>query len=482
MPRLTLAIATVALLVGVGLAIVGESPAGARGAAPAELGPCPEKVRPKKLRCGRLSVPLERADPALGSIAIRFAVRSRSHLDRPSAGTIFAVEGGPGYGSIASSRYYIHMLGRLLDRRELVLVDMRGTGHSQAIDCPALQEGRGSDARGVARCARVLGPTFGSYRTSAAADDLDAVRAALGVERIDLYGDSYGTYLAQSYAFRYGETLDALVLDSAYPLRGESGWYPSLIRTGIRSLSIACRRRPFHCHGNAGARLRRVVRALRDTRRGAGPLLNAIGSGGYEPPLRNYTKINTVISRYLAGDRRPYVRLTRAYDQGYGHYRYYSRGDELAVSCNDYPMLWDKAASERERERQLEAAVRTYPKGAFGRSPRARSRSSRSRSIASAAAGRSRPSSTSRRRRPVPRRPPSRRLVIAGELDNVTSVAEARMVAADFPDSRLRVVRAPGTSRRSTVGATRRATGCASSCGATADGRRPGPRSRIGMT
>ena len=59
-----------------------------------------------------------------------------------------------------------------------------------------------------------------------------------------------------------------------------------------------------------------IVRALRDTRRGAGPLLNAIGSGGYEPPLRNYTKINTVISRYLAGDRRPYVRLTRAYDQG----------------------------------------------------------------------------------------------------------------------------------------------------------------------
>ena len=108
------------------------------------------------------------------------------------------------------------MLGRLLDRRELVLVDMRGTGHSQAIDCPALQEGRGSDARGVARCARVLGPTFGSYRTSAAADDLDAARAALGVERIDLYGDSYGTYLAQSYAFRHGETLDALVLDSAY--------------------------------------------------------------------------------------------------------------------------------------------------------------------------------------------------------------------------------------------------------------------------
>ena len=52
MPRLTLAIAAVALLVGVGLATVGESPAGARAAAPVELGPCPEKVRPKKLAEG----------------------------------------------------------------------------------------------------------------------------------------------------------------------------------------------------------------------------------------------------------------------------------------------------------------------------------------------------------------------------------------------------------------------------------------------
>ena len=137
------------------------------------------------------------------------------------------------------------------------------------------------------------------------------------------------------------------------------------------------------------------------------------------------------------------MRLTRAYDQGYGHYRYYSRGDELAVSCNDYLMLWDKAASERERERQLEVAVRTYPNGAFGRSLRARSRSSRSRSIASAAAGRSRPSSTSRRR-PGAEAPAVPTLVIEGELDNVTSVAEARMVAADFPDSRLRVVRSGG--------------------------------------
>ena len=114
------------------------------------------------------------------------------------------------------------MLGPLLERRRLVLVDMRGTGHSRAIDCPALEGGHGTPQFGVAQCARILGPTYGSYRTSAAADDLDAVRERLGLERITMYGDSYGTFLAQSYAYRHREHLEALILDSAYPVRGES--------------------------------------------------------------------------------------------------------------------------------------------------------------------------------------------------------------------------------------------------------------------
>ena len=138
------------------------------------------------------------------------------------------------------------------------------------------------------------------------------------------------------------------------------------------------------------------------------------------------------------------MRLTRAYDQGYGHYRYYSRGDELAVSCNDYPMLWDKAAPERERERQLEAAVRGYPKGAF-RPFTPREVAFESFSVYREC--RRWPQPTDLYEPPAPpgaEAPAVPTLVIAGELDNVTSVAEARMVAADFPDSRLRVVRSAG--------------------------------------
>src|SRR5687768_8211502 len=110
---------------------------GSSAAAAAELERCPEDVEMKILRCGRLHVPLERADPSLGKIRLTYAVRRPNERERRPLGTIFAVEGGPGYGSIDSAPYYAAMLGRrLLDRYRLITVDMRGTGRSGAIDCP----------------------------------------------------------------------------------------------------------------------------------------------------------------------------------------------------------------------------------------------------------------------------------------------------------------------------------------------------------
>jgi pimeloyl-ACP methyl ester carboxylesterase len=141
--------------------------------------------------------------------------------------------------------------------------------------------------------------------SSAAADDLDTVRRVLGLDRIALYGDSYGTFLGQSYAYRHRETLEALVLDSAYPVRGESAWYPSLWRTGIRALYATCRR-AGRCEPGARSRLERVVAVLRGTPRGVGPLLDAIAVAGNEPPVRNYLEINEAISEYPSpetGDR-----------------------------------------------------------------------------------------------------------------------------------------------------------------------------------
>ena len=153
-----------------------------------------------------------------------------------SRGAIFAVEGGPGYASSWTVRSYVKLFGGLLERRELVMVDHARHRPLQAARLSRYPVRAGAVLDRVPQCAQELGPRFSSYRTSAAADDINDVRRALGLGRITLYGDSYGTYLAQSYAFRHPETLKALVLDSAYPVRGESAWYPSLIATGVRSL------------------------------------------------------------------------------------------------------------------------------------------------------------------------------------------------------------------------------------------------------
>ena len=445
---LALAVAALALLGGCGGDGNGASdPSPAPAAEPAHidvssLEPCKDSRAPEELRCGSLMLPFERADPSLGRIRIAFAVRPRNDTSEPAESPIIAIEGGPGYGSIGSAKGYIRLFGSLLDHRDLILVDERGTGDSKPLDCPDLQSGRAPNELGLAECARRLGPRFASYRTSAAADDINDVREALGYDRVAVYGDSYGTYLAQSYAFRHGDSLDALVLDSAYPVRGESGWYPSIWRTGIRGLQIACRRSP-RCDGDAASRLDRFVAELRDRRLSTGPLLDLIGSLGFSP-LSSYVQLDRAIAAFLAGDPDPYRKLSRVGPAGYGAPSRYSFGQELAISCNDYPMIWDKDATEDERRIQLDDAIRDYPKRRFAPfTPREIALTTTVGYLEClswpkpgplyepAAADDAKPPDV-----PV--------LVVSGDLDNVTSPAEARAAAALFPDSRVFVDRNGG--------------------------------------
>jgi pimeloyl-ACP methyl ester carboxylesterase len=398
-----------------------------------DLEPCEDRRLPSELRCGTIDLPYERSDRSLGEIAIAFAVRPRDDRKSPSRGAVIAIEGGPGYGSIGSAKGYIHTFGDQLRHRDLVLVDARGTGSSEPIDCPDMQSGRATDDVGMAACADLLGPRFDSYRSAAVADDINDVRAALGYDEVQVYGDSYGTYLAQSYAFRHGDTLEALVLDSAYPVRGESAWYPSIWRTGIRGLEIACERSP-DCAGDAGERLDRFVAELRERRLDVGPLLDAISEAGFSPP-ESYLTIDRAISEYLAGDEQRYEELTKEGHVGFGKPSGYSVGQELTISCNDYPMNWDKEASWEQRREQLSAAIEEYPKDAFepftpaevaltpGYPYRECLGAPKPGELYEPAAAESAPA------------PDVPVLVISGELDDVTSPAEGRAAARLFPNA-----------------------------------------------
>jgi pimeloyl-ACP methyl ester carboxylesterase len=407
-----------------------------------DLHRCKSGPGPISLRCGAISVPFERQDSSLGNTRIGFAVLPREQRDRPSRGAIFAVEGGPGYASSWTVRSYVRLFGGLLRRHELVLVDMRGTGRSRPLDCRDLQSGRAPHWIALPTCARRLGPRFSSYRTSAAADDIDDVRRALGLRRITLYGDSYGTFLSQSYAFRHPETLNALVLDGAYPASGESAWYPSLIETGVRSISISCRRSP-DCSGDANKRLETLVHFLRSRHKGVGPLIDTLFFAGYGPP-NTYLRIDSAGSKLVHGDSHPWKVLIADAKLGVGHLHHYSVTQEDVVSCNDYPLLWEKDASEEERRRQLEHEVSTYHNDALKPfSPREVALSSETLYQYCLTA----PRPTSLYEPPIspgdhPTQAPV--LVVSGELDNVTTPYEGRLVAAKFPDARQYVAHGAG--------------------------------------
>jgi len=432
-----------ALLVPAGCGDEAEPPV-AGSVSMSELRPCGALPKPAGFRCGSIRVALEREDASLGKTKVGFAVRPRDERDRPSRGAIFAVEGGPGYSSTGTATAYTKLFRGLLRHRELVLVDQRGQGRSELYECPDLQQGRGPEFITLSECARRLGDRASSYRTSAAADDIDDVRRALGYGKIALYGDSYGTFLGQSYAYRHPDTLSALVLDSAYPLAGEDPWYPSLPRTGIRAMSIACER-SSSCTGDAGKRLDWLVEHLRETGRGVGGLIDAIAEAGTGTQAAHYyLEIDRAGQALLAGDPKPWRKLTQESKPAFHHPRFYARAGELVVGCNDYPMIWEKDASEEERREQLEESIQDYEPDAFEPfTPREIALSSELGYLECLTW----PAPGSLYEPPKPedaKATDAPTLVVSGELDDITTPIEGRWVAREFPNSTYYLARNMG--------------------------------------
>jgi pimeloyl-ACP methyl ester carboxylesterase len=192
-----------------------------------ELTPCqlsaPGTVLRQEALCGQLEVPENRAEPDGRKLSLRVAVLEAVSRD-PAPDPLFLLAGGPGQ---AATEAFLPMLAILQDvrqKRDLVLVDQRGTGSSNPLDCPVLEDEEEwkvpSDdelRQQVRRCLEALDGDPRFYTTAVAMDDLDAVRQALGYERINLYGVSYGTRTAQTYLKLYPDRVRAIILDGVVP-------------------------------------------------------------------------------------------------------------------------------------------------------------------------------------------------------------------------------------------------------------------------
>jgi pimeloyl-ACP methyl ester carboxylesterase len=173
--------------------------------------------------CGNLDVPENSAAPNGRHISLHIA-RVPAINRRKAPDPLFLLAGGPGgsaidmYASVSPAFERIHV------DRDIVLVDQRGTGQSNALNCHLDEDDLMSAspelmASETKRCLTELSAhaDVRYYTTSVAVQDLDRVRAALGYDLINLYGASYGTRVAQHYLRRFPKHTRTVILDGVVP-------------------------------------------------------------------------------------------------------------------------------------------------------------------------------------------------------------------------------------------------------------------------
>jgi pimeloyl-ACP methyl ester carboxylesterase len=244
------------------------------------LAPCrledPSHIAQVEADCGRLAVPENPRVPRGRQIQLFVARVPAVRLDS-RADPLFVLAGGPG---MAASSFYAEAAGPLARvhlERDIILVDQRGTGRSNGLYCNLDASGLwGASARAIAAAARTCLASLerradvAMYTTSLAVQDLDRVRAALGYPRIDLYGVSYGTRVAQHYLRRFPEHVRAVILDGAVPPQTALGASLALdAEAALERILARCARTPA-CHARFGDPLA-SYRALRATL-AAGPV------------------------------------------------------------------------------------------------------------------------------------------------------------------------------------------------------------------
>lgn len=182
------------------------------------LSPCNAPGLPDDARCGTYEVFENRAARTGRKIPLRVALIPANvpipPKTEPDAIAYFA--GGPGESAVGDGSWIAEVIRtRGPQTRDLLLVDLRGTGQSAPLNCPELEGTRGIQGflddfmpvEDVRSCRERLSKTadLTQYTSEIAVDDVDEVRAALGYEKLNIVGGSYGTRTAQIYMRRHPE-------------------------------------------------------------------------------------------------------------------------------------------------------------------------------------------------------------------------------------------------------------------------------------
>lgn len=188
---------------------------------------CKNMDTPKDLQCGKITVPVDYAEPGKGSLDLALA-RYRGTGD--PRGSVVLNFGGPGGSGVLGLAHAGKEFMGLTEGYDVVSFDPRGVGRSSPVSCGIQATGQALEATGgegmsdprdvltrlravAAECAEHSGPVLPHIGTVNVARDLDVLREVLGDKKLTYLGFSYGTRLASVYAARFPERVGRLVLD-----------------------------------------------------------------------------------------------------------------------------------------------------------------------------------------------------------------------------------------------------------------------------
>ena len=220
------------LVLGLGYAAHRDGPQGSSNQttpATISLTPCevpgPNPSTKDKARCGTFEVFEDREHKAGRKIALKIVVYPATSTNR-APDPLFYIPGGPGSSATEDAPYVAQQMAKIREHRDLVFVDQRGTGGSNALNCNFFDQKDLKSYLGdyfplpdVRKCREELEPkaNLKLYTTVIAADDLEDVRRALGYEKINIIGGSYGTRAAQVFLKLHPGSVRAVILHGVSP-------------------------------------------------------------------------------------------------------------------------------------------------------------------------------------------------------------------------------------------------------------------------
>lgn len=185
----------------------------------------------EQVKCGTLQVPENYSQVNGKQISIHYAVLPAID-DSDKKTPLMFLAGGPGQAAVELAGMLRHVFNEVRKTRDLILIDQRGTGKSQPLQCMQAVDydiysltPEDFSVVEIKDCLATFDEDLSQYNSENAIRDFEAVRQALGYQQVNLYGGSYGTRAGLVYMRMFPQSLRSVVLDSVGPIEVPIGLF-----------------------------------------------------------------------------------------------------------------------------------------------------------------------------------------------------------------------------------------------------------------